>query len=432
MIKVFLILLFLFSLTSCSLNENSKIWNSKKKNLSKNKNIEIILDEKKLSYDELNPNIKLDLSKIKIQNKITDNLNDFGTQGYSGKLKKIKNFNFSKFDFENSIKNKPVFLNNGIILFDNKGSIIRFDNNAKIIWKKNFYSKSEKKNNPQLSFLVNGNKLVAIDSLSNLFLINIENGNLFWSKKNDYPFNSEIKILKDKFFAIDLKNVLKCFYLSDGKECWRVETDKTFTVSNEKNSLLILENLVIFINNLGDITAVDILSGNIIWQLPTQSSDIINSTYNFKNSKLVSDGKNIYFSNNFNEFYSIDTKNGSINWVNNINSTLTPILINDLIVTISDNGFLFVIDKKNGNIIKIKNIYKNFKDIDKKKIRPNGFSISQDKIYISNTNGKLIIAELDTGNVVKIEKISRNIISKPFIYNNNLFVIKNGTVVKYE
>ena len=68
MIKVFLILLFLFSLTSCSLNENSKIWNSKKKNLSKNKNIEIILDEKKLSYDELNPNIKLDLSKIKIQN----------------------------------------------------------------------------------------------------------------------------------------------------------------------------------------------------------------------------------------------------------------------------------------------------------------------------------------------------------------------------
>ena len=107
-------------------------------------------------------------------------------------------------------------------------------------------------------------------------------------------------------------------------------------------------------------------------------------------------------------------------------------MINDLIVTISDNGFLFVIDKKNGNIIKIKNIYKNFKDIDKKKIRPNGFSISQDKIYISNTNGKLIIAELDTGNVVKIEKISRNIISKPFIYNNNLFVIKNGTVVKYE
>ena len=275
-------------------------------------------------------------------------------------------------------------------------------------------------------------KLVVVDNLSNTFLINLENGNLIWKKKNNYPYNSEIKINNDRFFVIDLKNVLRCYFIRDGSECWNYETEKTLTITSAKNSLLISENVVYFINNLGDLTAIDVSSGALVWQLPTQSSDIKNITYDFKNSKLVSEGKSIFFSNNKNEFYSIDLKNGSINWINNISSSLTPILIEDLIITISDNGYLFVVDKEKGNIIKIKDIYKIYKDKHRKKIKPIGFSISQDKIYLSNNDGKLIVLELKTINVLKVEKIAQNILSKPFLFNNYLFMIKNGAVVQYE
>ena len=143
--------------------------------------------------------------------------------------------------------------------------------------------------------------------------------------------------------------------------------------------------------------------------------------------------KVFFFSNNKNEFFSVNLKNSSINWINNISSSLTPILIDNLIITVSDNGYLFVVDKETGNIIKIKDIYKINKDKKrKKKIKPIGFSISQDKIYISDNDGKLIILGLKTGNVLNVEKIARNIISKPFLYNNHLFMVKNGTVVQYE
>ena len=430
MIRIYPFFLLLLILTSCSLNENSKIWNKKK--IKVDKNIEVILDKKDISYQELNPNISLNLSKVLVQNKFLDQKNNFGTQNYSGKLKKIKNFKFSKLNDENEKDLLPSFLKDGIIFFDNKGSVIRFDNDQKIVWKKNYYSKFEKKNNPKLSFALLDNKLVVVDNLSNIFLINLENGNLIWKKKNDYPFNSEIKLSGDKFFVIDLKNILRCYFVKDGSECWNIETEKTLTITNSKNSLLIADGLVYFINNLGDLTAVDISLGNLVWQLPTQSSDIVNVTYNFKNSKIVSEGKNIFFSNNKNEFYSVDLKNGSINWINNISSSLTPILINNLIITISDNGYLFVVDKEKGNIIKIKDIYKIYKDKNRKKIKPTGFSISQDKIYIFNNDGKLIILELETGNVSKVEKIARNIMSKPILYNNHLFIIKNGAVVQYE
>ena len=431
MIRIFIFFLLSLIFTNCSLNENSKIWNKKNK-IKADRNIKIIFDEKKIIYKELNNNVNLNLSKINFKNNILDNKNNFGVQNYSGKLKKIKNYKFSKFKYKNKIDFTPLFLKDGIIFFDNKGSIIRFDNNQKIIWKKNYYSKFEKKNNPKLSFAMLKKKLVVVDNLSNTFLINLENGNLIWKKRNNYPYNSKIKISNDRFFVIDLKNVLRCYFIKDGSECWNYETEKTLTITNTKNSLLISENVVFFINNLGDLTAIDMSSGALIWQLPTQSSDIKNITYDFKNSKLVSEGKSIFFSNNKNEFYSIDLKNGAINWINNISSSLTPILIKDFIITVSDNGYLFVVDKERGNIIKIKDIYKIYKDKQRKKIKPIGFSISQDKIYLTNNDGKLIILELKTGNVLKVEKIAQNILSKPFLYNNYLFIIKNGAVVQYE
>ena len=217
----------------------------------------------------------------------------------------------------------------------------------------------------------------------------------------------------------------------DGSECWNLQTEDSFTISNSKFSLIILDGKVIFNNSIGDITAVDIETGLIAWQLPTQSSSIINETYNFKISKLVSDGDAIFFSNNKNEFYSIDVKTGTTNWINKINSNLTPILTKDLIFTVSNEGFLFTIQKSTGNIIRINYLYKDYKEKNRKELKPIGFVIGNTNIYISNNDGKLIVADLSNGKVNFIEKIGGDTISEPFIVNQNLYVIKSGSIVRY-
>jgi outer membrane protein assembly factor BamB len=217
----------------------------------------------------------------------------------------------------------------------------------------------------------------------------------------------------------------------DGSECWNLQTEDSFTISNSKFSLIILDGKVIFNNSIGDITAVDIETGLIAWQLPTQSSSIINETYNFKISKLVSDGDAIFFSNNKNEFYSIDVKTGTTNWINKINSNLTPILTKDLIFTVSNEGFLFTIQKSTGNIIRINYLYKDYKEKKRKELKPIGFVIGNTNIYISNNDGKLIVADLSNGKVNFIEKIGGDTISEPFIVNQNLYVIKSGSIVRY-
>ena len=119
------------------------------------------------------------------------------------------------------------------------------------------------------------------------------------------------------------------------------------------------------------------------------------------------------------------------NWTNEINSHIAPIIIKNLIFTISNEGFLYVIEKNKGNIIRITDVYSQYKDNKRSKIKPVGFSIGNKKLYLTNSDGKIIIVNLSTGEIINVVKVSRNLISKPYIFDNNLYLIKNGKIDKY-
>ncbi len=430
--KLIIILISLVFLNNCSLNENSRLWKDKENKLAVDKKIKKVFAEDKKVVSEFNQNLKFDLSKIKTKNKIIYNQNNFGSQNYNGKLNKIANYKFSKLDEVNQLNYKPVFFEDGIIFFDKKGSITKYDKNGKIVWKKNYYSKVEKKLKPKLNFLLDNQNVLVVDSLAKYYSINKSTGDLNWIKNNTYPFNSNIKKYKDKIFIVDYKNTLRCYKILDGSECWNLQTEDSFTISNIKYSLIFVSGNVIFSNSIGDITAVDIETGLITWQVPTQSSSIINETYNFKISKLVSDGNSLFFSNNKNEFYSIDIKTGATNWINEINSNITPILIENLIFTVSNEGYLYVVDKNKGNIIRVTDLFVNYKDKKRKGINPVGFVIGNQNLYLTTSDGKMIVVDLNIGKITKVEKVSGSIVSEPFIFNDHLFVIRNGSILKYD
>ena len=429
--RLVILIISFFLLNNCSLNENSRIWKNKEKNTTNPKNIKKIFAEKKV-VTEFNQELKLDLTKVKINNKIVDNKNNYGIQDYAGLINKIGSYKFSKLENVNQLNFKPLFLNDGLIFFDKKGSIIRYDNNQKVLWKKNYYSKSEKKLKPKLNFALVDENLLITDSIAKYYSINVNSGELIWSKNNIYPFNSEIKKSKNKIFIVDYKNTLRCYNIKDGSECWNLPTEDSFTISSSNFSLIIVGELIIFTNSIGDVTAVDIDTGLITWQLPTQSSSIINETYNFKVSKLVSDNKSIYFSNNKNEFYSLDVKTGTTNWINDINSNLTPITSGNLIFTVSNEGYFYVLEKNNGNIIRISDLYLGYKSKKRKNVKPIGFAIGGTRLYLTNTDGKMIVVDLNLGKVIGVEKVAGDFTSEPFIFNQSLFIIRNGSIIQYD
>ncbi len=425
--------IFLIIISSCSLNTKSNFWTKEKKINQEKKNIKIykFSKDKKKIIKEFNKNIKLKLNpKFSEESFINKLDNNNGMINYDGDLVKSSKYKFSKIKNFNKLEPDLVFHKNGLFFFDNKGTILKFDNNSKLLWKKNVYSKKEKKLNPILFFANNNNVLVVADSIGTNYALNIKNGELLWKNNHTSPFNSQIKIKGNKIFTVDSESTLNCISLENGNKLWKVKTEDSFIKSIKKLSLIVIKDLVIFNNSIGDVTAVDINNGNIVWQTPTQSSTIYAEAFKLKISDLVSESNSIYFSNNKGEFYSLDLETGMQNWKQNVNSNLRPTIIENLIFTISLDGMLYVIEKDSGNIIRITNVFSHLENNKLKNIIPAGFIMGKKNIYLTNNKGKLFLIDIESGKTKKILKIDNGKISRPSYLNKSLYIVKDNSIIK--
>jgi len=432
--NLFFFIIVLFTVNACSLNKDSKFWTNSKiietENLS---NYEEIFPKEETLKKEFNSNLSIKLnSKINDSPNLNNFLNNDGRIKFDGVMKKSSRYKFSKIKNFHQYQPDIAFYNNNIIFFDNKGSILQFSNESKLVWKKNYYSKSEKKLNPILHIANNENNLIVADNVAKIYMLDVRNGNLVWSKNNLAPINSQIKIYKDKFFIIDFSNTLRCLSLKSGQELWSIQTENSLIRSRKKLSMIIVDKNIYFNNSIGDISAVNIDNGELLWQLPTQSSLIYEAAFSLETSDLVSDKKSLFFSNNKNEFFSVDLKTGSFNWRNKINSNLRSSIINGYLFSVSIEGYLIISDKKTGNIIRVTDIFTDFNKKKRSKIKPTGFIVGTNKIYLSTTNGRLIVIDINSGKPISTLKIDNEKISKPFIHNKNLFVIKDNAIIKLD
>ena len=426
--RYFYLVIFLFIL-NCSLNPNSKFWTNEKKILVDKSSTTVLVNNEKLSLSEFNQNFKISIPKnLKIDS--NQQLNNDGFIDFDANLEKMSKYNFNTIKSFSNFEPEILIDNNHLFYFDSNGSIIKFDNNSNIVWKQNHYSKQDKKLQPILFFGKSGEDLFIADSLANYYVINKNTGKLKWKKKHSSSFNSQIKTFEDKALVIDMENKLRCFSLETGDLLWSVKTQQSLLRSQKKQSLILNNEKVFFSNSIGDVTAVNISSGKVIWQTPTQSNVTFTNTYFLKLSDIVSDKVSIFVSNNNNQFLSIDLFSGAINWKQDFSSELRPAIIGDYLVTISDDGLLVAMNKDSGQIIRITDLFKNIKEKRKKNFQPIGFLVGKFYIYVSTNNGRVLVVNFREGKIEKTLKLDNKKLQRPVYFNKSLYIAKDNSIIR--
>ena len=426
--RYFHLIVFLF-LLDCSLNPNSKFWTEEKKILVDKSPTIVLLSKEKKSLNEFNQNFKISLPKnLKVDT--NHQLNNDGFINFDVNLERMSKYNFKTIKSFSNFEPEILIDKNHLFYFDSNGSIIKFDNNSNIVWKQNHYSKQDKKLQPILFFGKSGEDLFIADSIANYYVINKNTGALKWKKKHSSSFNSQIKIFENKALVIDMENQLRCFSLETGELIWSVKTQQSLLRSQKKQSLILNNDKIFFSNSIGDVTAVNISNGNIIWQTPTQSDVTFGNTYFLKLSDIVSDKDSIFVSNNNSQFFSIDLVSGAINWKQDFSSELRPAIIDDYLVTISDNGLLIIMNKKTGQIIRINDLLKNVKEKRKKNYQPIGFLVGKFYIYVSTNNGRILVVNFSEGKIEKTLKLDNNKLQRPVYFNKSLYIAKDSSIIR--
>ena len=139
-IKLFLLFLLI---NNCSLDKKTGFW-SKPDKITKEKKyiVEELFKEEKDYYKEFNSNLKIKLKDKIPEKKFSYSLdNNNGRINYDGNLKTISKFKYSKIDNFNRFEPYLALDKKNIIFFDNKGTLLKFDQFSKLIWKKKLLRK---------------------------------------------------------------------------------------------------------------------------------------------------------------------------------------------------------------------------------------------------------------------------------------------------
>ena len=430
--KIILFLVILFLNNNCSFDTKSGIWTNDekiKKISAKNNKVRVLFEKEEIKKSEFNQNFLIK-TPLKVNLKENTSDNNSGLQFINENFKKKSKYRFSEIKYFDNFSPELIFNKKHLIFFDKKGSVIKFDDTSKIIWKKNFYTKKEKKLLPILNFSSNDKIIIVTDNIGKYYALNINNGELLWSKNHNAILNSEIKIDGDRFYVADTENDLICFSLIDGNEIWKFQTDYSLIKSQKKLSIVFDDAKVYFNNSRGEIYSFSKNNGNLAWITSIVEDVETSKSFLLKTSKIVLDEDNLFVSNNKDTFFSIDKNTGLINWTQNISSELKPIIAENMIFSISSDGYLFIMEKISGNILRITDILKDIKSGKFKKNSMSGFVAGSSKIYLSMNNGKILQIDIKNGKLSTILNISRSKISRPFVNDGKMFIVKENSIIK--
>ena len=302
-----------------------------------------------------------------------------------------------------------------------------------------FQSKKLSRNRINKNILYDRNLLISSDSKGNIIIYSLKNKKIlhkynFYKKKFKNIEKKLYYILSDGLLYVsDNVGYLYAYNYLENNIIWAKKFNAPFR-SNIK-----IDNKKLFLSDENNnLFIIETKNGNILRKIPSEEVLIKN---NFENN-IAMNNEYLFFLNNFGSLYSVNKENLRVNWFVNVNSSLDSNInklfflneikiFNDNLI-ISSNNILQVINNVNGST--------KFKIPISSKIPP---IINNDYIFVISNNNFLISVQISSGKIIysyeinqlisdylniKKKKVNINLIR---LINNQIFVfLDNSYVVK--
>ena len=321
-----------------------------------------------------------------------------------------------------------LFDKKNLITSDNRGNIIIFSiEENKVLRNFNFYKKNYKKFKKYLNLYVEDEIIYVADNIGYLYAYNYKDGKIIWAKNYKIPFRSNLKLSKNKLMISNQNNSLFFFDKSNGEILKLIPTEETIIKKNFKNNLSLNENTLFFINTFGSLYSVNIDDFRINWFVNINENINSNPGSLFDGGKiLIYENKLIISSAKFT--YIIDTLNGSILYKINYSSNITPIVIDNHLISITKKNLLVALNILTGEAFFSRNVsqdIKNFLGVKKFNFQIKKINILSNKIYIFLNNSNLLIYNFK-GELKEIKKFPAKLNIQPIFIKNSIIGLNSN------
>ena len=432
--KFFKILILLFLFYSCSFDTKTGIWKNNDNVISDIENNSVFKDFVKItsSGEKFNKIVQI---KEKFNFLIDEPLRNLSwNQTLLNKENNVVNLSFenknkaihkSKKISRHTLNEKILYEKNKIFLSDQKGNLFIYSlQKNKLIKKLNFYKKKYKNKKIKLNFIIENDIVFISDNIGYIYAYDINLDKIIWAKNNNIPFRSNLKLSSNFLTLANQNNDLYLFNKINGKLIKLIPSEETVINNNFENKISLSKDEVFFLNTYGTLYSMDNKSFNLKWFVNLNKTLEKSLSNLFYGSDLVFYENKILLSSNEN-FYVINSNNGSVLYKKNFSSYFNPIINNNFVFLLTKNNLLVALNLRDGEIIYSLDLAQetaNFLSTKKKNLIIKNILMVDDKIFVFLKNSYVIKLDI-YGKIVSIIKLPSKLKTQPIIVDNKLFYI---------
>lgn len=346
---------------------------------------------------------------------------------YEGKFQDIFKKSIGDYINKNNDSGSLLVSNEFVFFSDEKGKIYKFDiKNQKVIWELKIYESSLNNYPKNIALYLNSNILYAADNLGFLYSIDTETGKPIWQQNYGVPFSSNLNFYKSILYVVNQNSRLYAFNPIDGEKIWSFESLSGLIKPSRTSSISILNNNLLFTNDVGDVTVIDLNQQVIVWTKNILSQNTISNNLIFKTSNLLIDKKDVFISSNSGDLLNFNFDTGEIKWSQKLSSIQNHISTDKYLFVLTDNGFIIAFNRTNGTILWSLNLTKFSRD---SKTVPSyyGLLLASNNLYATSSNGDIYKISANDGTYISHKKINSDLSRAPIIVDNRIFILNRSS-----
>ena len=346
---------------------------------------------------------------------------------YEGKFQDIFKKSIGDYVNKNNDRGSLLVFENFVFFSDEKGKIYKFDTiSQKVIWELKIYESSYNDYPKNIALFLNGDVLYAADNLGFIYSIDVQVGKIVWQQNYGIPFSSHLNFNKGVLYVVNQNSRLYAFNPADGQKIWSFESLSGLIKPSRSSNISLYDNKLLFSNDLGDITAIDLDQQVIIWTKNILSQNTISNNLVFKISNILIDKKDVYVSSNSGDLFNFNLETGEIKWSYKLSSIQNHISTEKYLFVLTENGFVVAFNKLNGTILWSLNLAKLSKD-KKVSLEYYGLLLASNNLYATSSNGDIYKISANDGKYVTHKKINSDLSRAPIIIDNKIFILNRSS-----
>ena len=331
----------------------------------------------------------------------------------------------------------PVIFNNILYSFDNQGYVVAYNvsNFSKPIWSKKLFAKELAKDSIGGGLVCDKDFLIVTFGNTNLIALNKDDGSEIWRYSLSSIARSTSIIKDDKVFTLTVDNRLYCIDLRTGKLLWTHEgAIEQFGVFGSA-SPVVSGNLVIAPYSSGQLNALNINTGEVVWQLSLIKSTG-NSTMLYLNdidmTPIINQGI-LYVSNYAGTMFAVEVSTGQIKWANDsVGGNKFAWIAGNYIYSVNKYSQLTAVLKQTGQVKWVSDLAEKItikSKSNKDKAIISGPVMINNMLYLTSSDGKLSVFDPASGIKLNEYQISKNVYSPPISVGDKIYFINNSGIL---